>query len=445
VGGGKTAALLKWALAGVDCPGYAAIIFRRTFPELEQPGGFIPLSHEWLAGKGAQWNGSKYTWTFPSGAVIKFGSMQNETDMFKYIGGEYIRAVFDELTFFTQSQYTWIMSRLRRRVGFPFEPSVRSASNPGGPGHVWVRDRFLTPEAMRALQEGRPGVFRKEGRAFVPARLSDNPHLDGDSYRKKLQHLPPVLRERMLNGDWTVSEDAIINPDWFRYYETDGTILRALKPLGGAVEGGVVDSRECIRFATIDTAGTDEDAVRKSRGKDPSWTVIAVWDYWPARQYLFLRHVMRRRMGWIALKESIISVLEDWGVAEVLLEDAHWGRALAAEIRSRGLTVRLESPAGKSKLSRSVPLQNKFEAGEVYFPRGNNSWLNEWEAEYISWRGHPDDADDQIDVGSYAARFTGKKAQAWGGSVRAESGRPASQLGGRRVASTLGGRKRYGT
>ncbi len=442
-GGGKSAALLAWALEGVDTPGYAAIIFRRTLPEHKRPGGLIPLSHEWeLTRKGAVWNGTDKTWTFPSGAVVAFSAMPHEADATKFQGGAYIRAVFDELTHFTEFQYTWVMSRLRRRRGFPFQPAIRSGSNPGSIGHIWVKKRFLTDEAMQKLRDGCDGIYYKEGRAFVPSRLDDNPHLDRDDYRRKLQHLPPVLRERLLNGDWTVNEDGVINSEWFRYYEADSHILRALKPEGGTVEGGVIDCRECVRFATIDTAGTDEDAVKKARGKEPSWTVVAIWDYWPARNYLFLRHVVRRRMGWIDLKDAISQALDDWGVAEVLLEDAHWGRALAAELRGRGgATVKMISPAGKSKLSRSVPLQNKLETGEVYWPRGNNSWLNEWEAEFISWRGHPNDADDQIDVASYAAMYSGNKSQAWGGPVRTETGRVASQFGGRRVATSLSGRR----
>ena len=49
VGGGKTAALLMAALQYVDTPGYAALILRRTFPELEQPDSLIPQSMRWFA------------------------------------------------------------------------------------------------------------------------------------------------------------------------------------------------------------------------------------------------------------------------------------------------------------------------------------------------------------------------------------------------------------
>jgi hypothetical protein len=47
-GGGKTVALLAAALQYVDIPGYAALLLRRTFPQLSQPGQLISLSKEWL-------------------------------------------------------------------------------------------------------------------------------------------------------------------------------------------------------------------------------------------------------------------------------------------------------------------------------------------------------------------------------------------------------------
>src|SRR5437868_3075876 len=47
VGGGKSDALLLAALQYVDCADYDAVIFRRTFPELNAAGGLIDRSQEW--------------------------------------------------------------------------------------------------------------------------------------------------------------------------------------------------------------------------------------------------------------------------------------------------------------------------------------------------------------------------------------------------------------
>ena len=56
-GGGKTDALLASALRFADTPGYAALILRRTFPDLALPGAIMDRSHAWLDGTRARWNG----------------------------------------------------------------------------------------------------------------------------------------------------------------------------------------------------------------------------------------------------------------------------------------------------------------------------------------------------------------------------------------------------
>ena len=49
-GGGKSDALLMAALQYVDVPGYAAILFRRTYTDLSLPGALMDRAHEWLQG-----------------------------------------------------------------------------------------------------------------------------------------------------------------------------------------------------------------------------------------------------------------------------------------------------------------------------------------------------------------------------------------------------------
>jgi len=64
-GGGKSDALLMAALAYVDHPGYAAIIFRRSFSDLSLPGALMDRSHDWLGATGAVWNAHEHAWSFP--------------------------------------------------------------------------------------------------------------------------------------------------------------------------------------------------------------------------------------------------------------------------------------------------------------------------------------------------------------------------------------------
>lgn len=198
VGGGKSAALLMAALQYVDVPGYRALILRRTFAQLEKGDGLIPLSHEWLKGTDAVWNEQKHRWTFPSGATIEFGHVQDQRAMYDYQGGRWQFIGFDELTQFPFEPYEFIaFSRAARKtaladLGIPRR--VRSTGNPGGIGHGWVKTRFV--------EKGEPGAV------FIPARIRDNPGLDADDYEQGLSHLSEATRRQLMDGDWDVFEGA---------------------------------------------------------------------------------------------------------------------------------------------------------------------------------------------------------------------------------------------
>lgn len=178
---------------------------------------------------------------------------------------------------------------------------VRATSNPGGPNHAWVRKRFITREAelsvqtLGAYQPSPPGLvfWPMPDRAFVPARVADNPSLDIEDYVGRMRtQLPPVLRQRLLNGDRSVVEDAAIKLEWLRYYDMRGDMLQPMNADGKVID--VVDWRTCSRFATIDTAGTSKQKADEKKGKPASWSVCQIWDYWHQPKYLFLRHVWRR-------------------------------------------------------------------------------------------------------------------------------------------------------
>lgn len=140
-------------------PGYSALLLRRSFTDLALPGAIMERSHEWLRGTDARWNERDKTWTFPSGATLTFGYLASDADRYRYQGTELAFCGFDKLTPFTQSQYSYLFSRLRRLAGTNVPVRMRVASNPGGEGHAWVYDRFmpdLSQEAARGTAEDRP-------------------------------------------------------------------------------------------------------------------------------------------------------------------------------------------------------------------------------------------------------------------------------------------------
>lgn len=179
------------ALQYADVPGYSALLLRKTYPELSQPGGLMDRAHDWLQGK-AKWNEQKHTWRFPSGAQLAFGYLQRQTDRFRYQGAEFDFVGFDELTHFAEEDYTYLFSRLRRRSGSRVPPRMRAATNPGGRGHRWVKARFIDAP--------------KRGRLFIPASLYDNPGVDRESYLLALEEVDPQTRAQLLEGDWNARE-----------------------------------------------------------------------------------------------------------------------------------------------------------------------------------------------------------------------------------------------
>lgn len=209
-GGGKSDALLAEALRQVHIPHYRAIIFRKTYPQLSE---LIDRSREIYkaAFPKARYNDSKHVWLFPSGAKIYFGSMQYTKDRTNYQGKRYDFVAFDELTHFTWEEYSYMFSRNRpgkegTRV------YMRATTNPGGIGHGWVKDRFITAaEPLTPIKtdltvispDGKPITMHRK-RIFVPATVFDNQELlkNDPNYLASLAMMPEAERQALLYGDW---------------------------------------------------------------------------------------------------------------------------------------------------------------------------------------------------------------------------------------------------
>jgi len=209
-GGGKSAALLTAALQYVDILGYAAILFRRTFADLSLPGALMDRARDWLGPSDARWSDVEKTWHFPFGATLTFGYLDTANNRFRYQSAEFQFVGFDELTQFPEQDYRYLFSRLRKPSEGPLSQvplRMRAASNPGGLGHDWVKQRFITEAG-------------KEGRVFIPARLRDNPSLDAETYIKGLDELDPITRQQLLNGDWTARQGGEkFRREWFEVVE----------------------------------------------------------------------------------------------------------------------------------------------------------------------------------------------------------------------------------
>jgi predicted phage terminase large subunit-like protein len=367
-GGGKSDALLMAALQYADVPGYAALLLRRTYPDLALPGALMDRAAEWLTGTDARWDNDNKTWHFPSGATLTFGYLEYEKHKFRYQSAEFQFVGFDELTQFPESQYRYLFSRLRRLEGSEVPVRMRAASNPGGVGHEWVKRRFI--------DEG-----RARGRPFVRAWLRDNPHLDQAEYIQSLSQLDPLTRQQLLDGDWTARvAGGRFRREWFRVLDAPPARLVAV-----------------VRY--WDTAATEE-----TEGQDPDWTVGTKMGRTPEGQFPVL-DVRRLRGTPGAVDEAMkqtaaldgrdcpVRIEEEPG-ASGKTATAHYVKLLA------GYDVRGDRPTGP-KQTRWNPLSAQAEAGNVPIVRG--AWCGDWldELEAVPEGAH----DDQADSGAGALKF----------------------------------------
>ncbi len=400
--GGKSEALLMAALQYVDTPGYAALILRKDTQRLRLAGGLIPRSHQWLHGRGARWNQANLRWSFPTAgapATLSFGYLANAQDKFRYGSSEYQFIAFDELTEFAEEDYLFLFSRLRRNREVEAPLRMRAASNPGGPGHAWVKRRFLGESPPRG--GGGPAVLWNGDIAFVPARIVDNPAVEEAEYRRSLELLPTVLREQLMEGDWSIQAQGLIRPEWLRYFHEHEHTCDLL-----AADGTLhlrVRQADMRRLATIDPAGTSRQRAAERRGREPSWSVIQVWDQ-PAPPHgrnLLLRHQWRERAGFEELCEAIRRVHREWRPTTLYIEADNLGQA-AGDVLDGELPLRTISPRGQDKVARAGPLLERLFRGEIYLPRFENSWRPGLEAEWLRWTGLDEECTDQIDAAAYA-------------------------------------------
>jgi phage terminase large subunit-like protein len=434
-GGGKSDSLLRDPLQFVHIPKYSALILRTSATDLRLSGGLIPRSHQWI-GERAHWNGNDSKWTFPSGATIQFGYLSNTNDKFRYRSSEFQYIAFDELTDFTEEDYLFMFSRVRQTIdivdpftGLSVPEKLRAASNPGGKGHDWVRNRFISPELERDLVSGdmkdkyqiveTDHSKELDGRVSVPSKIKDNPAIDARKYVRNLLHLPPVMRERMMNGDWTIMPTGLIKHTWLRYYKMRHEIVELLVSRitndGDIVHTNEVafefHEQEARRIMTVDPAGGVEEIEREFAGKSLSFTAAGVFDYktYGQNRALLTKEIKRAKgLSYPEMRDLVKGLFYKWRPSHVYVEDKAMGMALVGDLQ-RELPISAIGTEGKDKVARAAPWTNMLEQGQFYLPQGENSWRPSFESEMLGWQGRKEgnEVNDQIDIAAYAAIVSG--------------------------------------
>ena len=320
---------------------YRALILRRTSDELRE---IIQKTQELYpkAYPGAKWRERQSEWWFPSGARIWLTYLEQDKDVMRYQGQSFCYIGFDELTQYP-TPYAWNYLRSRLRSADPSIPLLmRATSNPGGPGHGWVKKTFIDPappgKAFWAVDTDTGETLRypkghsREGQPlyrcrFIPSRLSDNPYLaaSGD-YEAMLLSLPEADRKRLLEGNWDIAEGAA-----FTEFNRRHHVIEPFEIPGN-----------WRRFRACDYGYGSHSSVL--------WLAVA-----PNDQLVVYRELYVSKVTAVDLAKMINKLEEneriEYGVLDSSLwhKRGDWGPSLAAQMISAGCKWR---PSDRSKGSR---------------------------------------------------------------------------------------------
>ena len=139
-----------------------------------------------------------------NGSIIEFAYCESENDVYKYQSAEYDVIRFDELTHFTETMYTYLISRCRGTNNYP--KRIKSSTNPGGVGHSWVKERFIDLGEPNKVHEVKLENGKTTTRIFIPSLVQDNLFMmEADpEYVDRLELLPEKEKQALLYGDWDI-------------------------------------------------------------------------------------------------------------------------------------------------------------------------------------------------------------------------------------------------
>lgn len=220
-GGGKTESSIGDWLAHSSTYGESAIglFVRKSFVQLQE---VIARTKQIFPKLGARYNEKDHLWTMANGARLKFAYLENDKDAEQYQGHSYTRVYVEEVTnFASPDPINKLRATLRSAAGVPC--GMRLTGNPGGPGHLWVKSRYIDPypagfKIIEDVEEvdlgdGETIEVRLE-RVFIPSKLLDNQLLlrNDPGYVIRLrQSGSEALVRAWLKGDWNIVDGAFFD------------------------------------------------------------------------------------------------------------------------------------------------------------------------------------------------------------------------------------------
>jgi hypothetical protein len=340
--GGKTLALLMESARHIGHPRYRGILFRRTYPRLQE---VLDRAWEWFPGMGGTWRGDEHRWLFPSGASIAMRHCQHEESKFDYQGHEYQFMGFDQLEEFSETQYAFLLAQNRSGVA-DLQPYVRVSFNPGGIGHAWVKARFVDRGTVACL----PWVETNEAGDALPPRcfhfagIDDNPlGVAADpTYKARLDNLPENERRALKGGDWDVFagqyffewrrerhviEPIALDPSWPRWRALDDGIARPFVCLWLCQDPATLRTyvyREVSQSGV--PAARDRAALVHQRSAEPVRFTVADPSMWTREKDTGKSVAQTFKENGLVLRPGSNSRISGWQRVHEMLADAEDGR-----------------------------------------------------------------------------------------------------------------------
>lgn len=230
---------------------WRGIIFDREFKHLSdlvaQSNRFFPQFED-----GCVWHksASDYKWVWPTGEELLFRHVKHLEDYNSFHGHEYPFIGWNELTkqptaelylkFMSVNRSSFLPERHTPKIkvdgrfiydtpnGKPLPPiplEVFSTTNPNGPGHNWVKKKFIDParngEIVRTYVTYFDTIAAKEvvverTQVAIFGSFYENPYLD-PIYRAGLIEScenDPNLKAAWIHGDWSVNSGGAIDDVW---------------------------------------------------------------------------------------------------------------------------------------------------------------------------------------------------------------------------------------
>lgn len=424
-GGGKSFALLLEPIRHHDNSKFGGAIFRRTSPQLAGAGSLWEEAQGLYRPLGARMLETPTLRTvFPSGAQLQFLHLQHASDVHDHQGKQYAFIGLDELTHFEESQFWYLVSRMRTTSGV--RSYMRCTCNPDPDSFVkdlilwWLDDEgeYARPERSGVvrwfIRDGdamRWGDTRDELLAycaagqepmsftFIMSSLDDNPALTtkDPGYRGRLYSLPQVERERLLKGNWKIRAEGgkYVSLEDFAERWTPDTLPRELQ-VYGASDFAVTEPRP----------GKDPDFTEHAwAGLGPDDKIyILDWWYGQTKADVWVDSLLdlvasRPPLAWYGEDGQIRKAVEPFLTKRMqergVYFNAEWVTT-ATGSRSQGTSTQGYDDAGKrAKSIRGRAFQALARQGRIVFP-ASAPWLAHVLGQLVSFPVGKDDAFDAI-------------------------------------------------